>query len=91
MITIDLPKALCSAVPQSQVLIEDSNDTIAAALEALREKSPLAFDSVMDEQGSLRRHVNVFLGGENIRYLRGLQTPVPRGSWILIITAISGG
>jgi ThiS family. len=45
----------------------------------------------MDERGSVRRHVNVFLEGESIRYLQGLETPVPRGSSILIITAISGG
>lgn len=91
MITIELPKALCSAGAQSQVQVDDSNDTVGAAITALREKSPLAFDSVMDEQGSIRRHVNVFLGGESIRYLQGLETPVPRGSSILIITAISGG
>ena len=45
----------------------------------------------MDERGNVRRHVNVFLDGESIRYLNGLDTPAPDGSAILIITAISGG
>lgn len=92
MITIELPKALCSAEDQqSVILVDDSHETVGAALAALAEKSPRAFDSVLDERGDVRRHVNVFLNGESIRYLDGLNTPAPSGSAILIITAISGG
>ena len=92
VITIELPKALCSAEGQrSQVTLDDTHGTVGAAIGALREKSPLAYDSVMDERGNVRRHVNVFLNGESIRYLNGLETPAPSGSSILIITAISGG
>jgi molybdopterin synthase sulfur carrier subunit len=91
VITIELPKTLCSAGDKSTIAVDDSHRTVGEALSALAEKSPRALDSVMDEQGNVRRHVNVFLNGESIRYLEGLDTPAPSGSAILIITAISGG
>jgi molybdopterin synthase sulfur carrier subunit len=90
VITIELPKTLCSA-DQSRIIVDDSAKTVGDALRSLSEKSPRAFDSVMDERGNVRKHVNVFLDGESIRYLDGLDTPAPSGSAILIITAISGG
>ena len=92
MITIELPKALCSANgQQSTVVVDDSHTTVGDALSALAEKLPRAFDSVMDERGNVRRHINIFLDGESIRYLNGLDTPAPSGSAILILAAISGG
>jgi molybdopterin synthase sulfur carrier subunit len=48
-------------------------------------------DRVVDEQGEVRHHVNVFSNGESIRFLDGLRTAVRDGSTILILTAISGG
>jgi sulfur-carrier protein len=92
VITIELPKALCSAADEkSTVVVDDSYKTVGEAISSLATISPRALDSVMDEQGNIRRHVNVFLNGESIRYLDGLDTPAPSGSAILIITAISGG
>jgi molybdopterin synthase sulfur carrier subunit len=92
VITIELPKTLCSASgAQTTIKLADSYKTVGEALSALSDKSPNAFDSVMDELGNVRRHVNVFLNGESIRYLNGLNTPTPSGSEILVITAISGG
>jgi molybdopterin converting factor small subunit len=58
---------------------------------ALRRQAPAALDRIMDEQGSVRRHVNVFVNGENIRYLDGLSTPARDGTKILVIAAVSGG
>lgn len=92
MITIELPKVLCSPGGQpSTIVLGDSYATVGDALSALANESPRALDSVMDERGSVRPHVNVFLNGESIRFLDGLNTPAPSGSAILILTAISGG
>ncbi|MCW3069436.1 MAG: MoaD family protein, partial [Solirubrobacterales bacterium] len=41
--------------------------------------------------GSLRRFVNVYLAGEDIRFLDGLQTPVTDGAEITILPAVAGG
>jgi sulfur-carrier protein len=59
--------------------------------EALRELPPGVRDRVMDEQGRVRPHVNVFVGAESIRDTGGLETPLGPGAELHIIAAVSGG
>ena len=92
LITLELPKALCSSGDEnSSLILEGTVGTVGDALVALRRQAPAALDRIMDEQGSVRRHVNVFVNGENIRYLDGLSTPAGDGAKILVIAAVSGG
>lgn len=65
--------------------------TVADALSAVAARWPALTDRVLTEQGELRRHVNVFLGEESIRFLDGLATPVVDGATIMIVPAVSGG
>jgi molybdopterin converting factor small subunit len=44
-----------------------------------------------DESGGLRRFVNVYVDGEDIRFGDGLQTPVPEGGEVQILPAVAGG
>jgi molybdopterin converting factor small subunit len=46
---------------------------------------------ISDDDGSLRRFVNVYLAGEDIRYLDGLQTQVSDGAELTILPAVAGG
>jgi molybdopterin synthase sulfur carrier subunit len=46
---------------------------------------------VLDDQGALRKHVQVFLGGEQIRDRVGLTDPVPPGAELWVMQALSGG
>jgi len=48
-------------------------------------------DRVMDEQGRVRPHVNVFVGHESIRWTGGLETPIPPDAELFILPAVSGG
>lgn len=92
MITLELPKALCSDTgAESSVVLDGPYRTVGEALNALGKRSPRALERIMDEQGSVRRHVNVFVNGESIRFLDGLSTPAPQGSTILVLAAVSGG
>ena len=92
VITVELPKALCSyAGAEASVHLDESCATVGDALAALGRKSPRALDRIMDEQGSVRRHVNIFVNGESIRFLDGLSTAAPEGSTILVLAAVSGG
>jgi molybdopterin converting factor small subunit len=92
MITIELPKALGLTVDgKSTVMIDEPCPTVGDALTALGRRSPGVLDRLVDEQGDVRMHVNVFRNGESVRFLDGLQTTVSDGSTILILTAISGG
>ena len=46
---------------------------------------------IYDGQGTLRRFVNVYVNGEDARYLKGLETPVPRDATVDLLPAIAGG
>ena len=43
------------------------------------------------DDGGLRRFVNVYIGGEDIRFLDGLETPVSDGDEVTILPAVAGG
>jgi molybdopterin converting factor small subunit len=45
----------------------------------------------VDELGSLRRHVNVFIGVDDVRHLGGLDALVAAGTEVSILPAVSGG
>ena len=92
MITIELPKALGLSVDgKSVVVIEEPCATVGDALAALGRQAPGVLDRVIDEQGDVRIHVNVFRNGESIRFLQGLDTSIAEGNSILVLAAISGG
>ena len=92
MVTVELPRALQPFAQGSPVLRLDTPcRTVADALAVVAARSPGVLDRVMDERGELRQHVNVFVGEESIRFLRGLDTPLADGSTITIVPAVSGG
>jgi len=65
--------------------------TVGAALDVLGTLHPGVRDRVLSEDGSVRPHVNVFVGDESIRYSGGLATPLAEGAEISIVPAVSGG
>lgn len=90
--TVALPDALRSfAEGRSEVALEERCATVEEALRALAGRHPGVVDRVLDERGRVRPHVNVFVDGENIRFLDGLGTAVGPGSTLVIVPAVSGG
>ncbi len=57
----------------------------------LEAKYPGIQERLCDENGEVRRFVNVFVGQEDIRFLSGLDTPVEEGAEVSIIPAMAGG
>ena len=47
--------------------------------------------SNLDENGKLRRFVNVFVSDDDVRFLQGLDTPIPAGETLSIVPAVAGG
>ncbi|HWK89865.1 MAG TPA: ubiquitin-like small modifier protein 1 [Longimicrobium sp.] len=91
-ITIALPSALQPfAGGRAEVRLDAHGDTVADVLGALADRHGGVVDRVMDETGRVRQHVNVFVDGDNIRFLEGLRTLVAEGSTIVIVPAVSGG
>jgi len=91
-ISVVLPQALTPYARGSGTLVVDAScATVAQALARVAVQWPAVTDRVLTEQGELRRHVNVFVGEESIRFLDGLATPVTDGATITIVPAVSGG
>jgi molybdopterin synthase sulfur carrier subunit len=74
---------------QSEVKVEGA--TLADVLAALEAEHPGFRDRLFDDEGALRRFVNVFVADDDVRYLQGLETPVPDGETVAIIPAVAGG
>lgn len=73
----------------SQVEVEGT--TVAEVLGSLEASHPGFKERLFDEDGSLRRFVNVFVADDDVRYLDGVNTPVPDGETLSIIPAVAGG
>lgn len=89
-ITIRIPTTLRTLTGgESQVEVEAG--TVAEALAALEGAHPGFNDRLFDEDGSIRRFVNVFVADDDVRYLDGVDTPIPEGETLSIIPAVAGG
>ena len=65
--------------------------TAGEVIEAIARDHPGIRDRVLDEQGALRRHVNIFIDGENTRFIGGLSAEVGPDSEMWIHPSLSGG
>jgi len=65
--------------------------TIGAAITELQSRYPGIQERLTDENGEVRRFVNVYVNEEDIRFLQNQQTPLKDGDEISIIPAIAGG
>jgi molybdopterin synthase sulfur carrier subunit len=87
---VHLPGAL-SGHAAGQRRVEVAGTTVGKVLAALGQVHPGVGQRVLDDRGVLRRHVNVFVNGESIRYLNGIETPVDDTDEVWILPAVSGG
>jgi sulfur-carrier protein len=87
MIAVRLPTVLRPFAGGAE-RVEVEGTTVAEVFAAL--DAPLR-RRLTDEQGAVRRHVNVYLRDENIRDLDGLQTPLTEGDELLILPSVAGG
>jgi MoaD family protein len=89
-VTVKLPTQLRAAAGgASKVACEGA--TVGAVLEALYGQHPELKDSLSDGDGGLRRFVNVYVDGEDVRFGDGLQTTVKDGGEVQILPAVAGG
>jgi hypothetical protein len=70
---------------------EADGATVREVLDRVLADDPLLKGYILDEQGRLRRHVNVFVGGRMIADRRGLSDPVGPRDEIHVLQALSGG
>jgi molybdopterin converting factor small subunit len=89
-VAVRIPPALRAATGgETEVSVEGA--TVSEVLEGLFGRFAELRERIADESGSLRRFVNIYVGGEDIRFLDGLATPVADGSELTILPAVAGG
>jgi molybdopterin converting factor small subunit len=92
MITFNITGFLTEfADGRSQIALDSSARTVGEALEELWQLHVGLRDRVVNEQGELRRHVNIFLDNENIRRQGLMATPIGANSELTILPSVSGG
>ena len=89
-IAVKIPAQLRAAVG-GQAEVQGEGGTVGEVLESLYQAHDGLRERVADDDGGLRRFVNVYLGGEDIRFLDGLDTPVADGDEVTILPAVAGG
>ena len=89
-ITVKIPTQLRAVTAGDAEAAIDDAGTVGEVLDGLYER----YDGLREriaEDGDLRRFVNVYVGGEDIRFLDGLETVVEDGDEVTILPAVAGG
>jgi molybdopterin synthase sulfur carrier subunit len=88
-VTVKIPTQLRAAT-EGEATANVEGGTVGEVLDSLYERYD-ELRSRIAEDGGLRRFVNVYVGGEDIRFLEGLDTPVSDGDEVTILPAVAGG
>lgn len=89
-IRVRIPSPLRS-VTEGQSEVQVAGDNLQGCLEALEGRFPAMRARLRGDDGELRRFVNLYLNGEDVRFLQGLETRVNAGDELSIIPAVAGG
>jgi len=89
-VPVRIPTVLQPRTGGAAVVLAEG-DTVGRVVGSLVALHPGLREVMLESDGSVKRFLNLFLGDEDVRYLRGLDTPVPEGSEIVILPAASGG
>lgn len=76
---------------KDQAMVESNGSTIEEILLDLEKNYPGVKERICDETGQVRRFINIFVDGEDIRFKEGSKTKIGKDSEISIIPAIAGG
>ena len=90
MSTVKIPPVLrASTGGEKEVTAE--GETVGEVLRALAAEHPGTEGQLFSDGGELNRYVNVYLNDEDVRVMRGLDTPVAPGDTVVILPAMAGG
>ena len=90
MSTVFIPSVLRSSVGGVKSL-EVEGDSIRSVVDGLVERHPSLGGQLLTNEGDLNRFVNVYVNGQDVRYLAGLDTPVTPTDEVRLLPAMAGG
>lgn len=86
-----LPGALADLAGGARHLTVDGGGSLAELLDRVAAQHPLLGRRIRDETGAVRRFVNVYVDGDDVRHGQGLDTPVPDGAVVQVLPSVAGG
>jgi sulfur-carrier protein len=89
-VTVKIPTQLRAVTEGESEAVVDEAATVGEVLDGLYDRYEGLRDRIAQD-GDLRRFVNVYVGGEDIRFLDGLDTSVDDGDEVTILPAVAGG
>jgi sulfur-carrier protein len=90
-VTLRVPTILRTLTGGEAEVSVDGVATLAELLDKVDADHPGLRARVLDDDGKLRRFVNVYVGEDDVRFADGLQTPIADGTTVSIIPAVAGG
>jgi sulfur-carrier protein len=89
-VVIKIPTPL-RKLTEERDTVTGEGENLSQCILQLENQFPGLKDRLCDESGELRRFVNVFVNGEDVRFLSGLETPLKSGDEVSIVPAVAGG
>ncbi len=89
-VRVRIPTPLRAATDGAAELSSEA-PTVVSLIDELESRYPAMRGRLRDESGALRRFVNLYVNGEDVRFQSGLQTPLKAGDELSIIPAVAGG
>ena len=89
-IVVRIPTPL-QKMTNGQAKVEVDSTVLGELVEKLNSEFPGLKDRLVDEEGELRYFVNIYLNGEDVRFMDGLKTATSDGDEISIVPAVAGG
>lgn len=91
MVKIRFSSALKGITKTNEKILEVDNTTLKSILDKLIEEFGDDLRNRIIDRGEIRRFVNVYINGEDVRYLKGINSDVVNNDEISILPAVSGG
>jgi molybdopterin synthase sulfur carrier subunit len=89
-VNVRIPTPLRKLTNELDVVSGDGG-TLTSCIESLEQQYPGLKERLCDEAGELRRFVNVYVNGEDVRFLAGMATALKAGDEVSIVPAVAGG
>jgi molybdopterin synthase sulfur carrier subunit len=89
-VTVRIPTPLRKLTEDKDV-VAGNGGTLLACIDGLDSTYPGLKDRLLDEAGDLRRFVNIYINGEDVRFAQGVNTALKEGDEVSIVPAVAGG
>ncbi|MFQ5860493.1 MAG: ubiquitin-like small modifier protein 1 [Dehalococcoidia bacterium] len=89
-VTVRIPAPL-RRLTNGQDKVEVNGSTLTQCIDTLDQQFPGFKERLLDETGEVRHFVNIYLNGEDVRFLQGLETTTNPGDEVSIVPAVAGG